>query len=194
SCPQFFYNRIPPNNALRPPNRAWICQRFRNSYHYATLYDTGRRIPVYSAYIYKPGRGDRYKSWFVEPQLIKPNYHKNMDEASSIENRYNISPEKIGKSQAINQDYRKLQGLNRGHLNPSGHQSGDRSKWATFTLTNIVPQDSTLNQGAWNEYETQTMDELTHGCKTTYVITGAVPGKTYIAKKRVNVPSHIWSA
>ncbi|NWY91816.1 ENDD1 protein, partial [Loxia curvirostra] len=194
SCPQFFYAGTPPNNALNPKNPAWICQRFRNSYHYATLYDRDRRIPVYSAYIYHPGPGNRIKSWFVEPQLINPTYSRDIDKETSVSDQYQITPQQIGQSQAINQDYNKLQGLDRGHLSPSGHQSGNNSKWATFTLTNIVPQNSTLNKGQWKDYENQMMAQNTQGCTMTYVIMGAVPGNTYISNKRVNIPSHIWSA
>ncbi|XP_054148400.1 endonuclease domain-containing 1 protein-like [Melozone crissalis] len=194
TCPQFFYARIPPNNALNPQNPARICQRFRNSYHYATLYDRDRRIPVYSAYIYQPGSGSRSPDWYAEPQLINSAYSMDMATEMSISKQYKITPQQIGQSQAINQDYKKLQGLDRGHLSPSGHQSGNNSKWATFTLTNIVPQNSTLNKGQWKDYENQTMAQNTQGCTRTYVITGAVPGNTYISNKRVNVPSHIWSA
>ncbi|XP_021386716.2 endonuclease domain-containing 1 protein-like [Lonchura striata] len=194
SCPQFFYNNATPGNALQAQNPAWICQRYKNQYHFATLYDRKMRIPVYSAYVYKPGPGSRSKSWFAEPQLINPTYDKDMDTESSIAKKYKITSQQIGQSQAINQDYNMLQGLDRGHLSPSSHQSGNNSKWATFTLTNIVPQNSTLNKGQWKDYENQMMAQETQGCKITYVITGAVPGNTYISNKRVNVPSHIWSA
>ncbi|XP_041269309.1 endonuclease domain-containing 1 protein-like [Onychostruthus taczanowskii] len=194
SCSQFFYAGIPPNDALNPKNPSWICQRYSNSYHYATLYDRDLHIPVYSAYIYRPGPGKRPQTWLVEPQLINPTYSTDMDTEKSICNRYKITPQQIGQSQPITQDYKNLQGLDRGHLSPSGHQSGNNSKWATFTLTNIVPQNSTLNKGQWKDYENQTMAQRTQGCTTTYVITGAVPGNTYISNRRVNVPSHIWSA
>ncbi|RMC10512.1 hypothetical protein DUI87_13317 [Hirundo rustica rustica] len=205
-CHQFFYERATPSDALHPKKLARICQRYSNSYHYATLYDRDRRIPVYSAYIYGTGSGKKpHTPWFVEPstdtfssfylaKLINETYLKDMDTESSIEKKYKITAQQIGESQAINQDYNNLQDLNRGHLSPSGHQSGNNSKTATFTLTNIVPQNSTLNKGAWNDYETKTMAEKTEDCKTTYVITGAVPGNTNIPNNRVNVPSHIWSA
>ncbi|RLW01987.1 hypothetical protein DV515_00007611 [Chloebia gouldiae] len=194
NCPQFFYRNTTPGNALQPQNPAWICQCYKNLYHFATLYDRKMSVPVYSAYIYQPGPGRRSKSWLVEPQLINPTYHKDMDTESSIANQYRITPQQIGQSQAINQDYNKLKDLDCGHLSPSGHQSGNNSKWATFTLTNRVPQNSTLNKGQWKDYENQTMAQKTPGCKSPYMIMGAVPGNNYISKKRVNVPSHIWSA
>ncbi|XP_008627106.1 PREDICTED: endonuclease domain-containing 1 protein isoform X3 [Corvus brachyrhynchos] len=194
SYPKFSYRNTTPDNGLEPANPAWICQRYNSSYHFASLYDKTLRIPVYSAYIYQPGPGNRSKSQFVEPQLIKPTYPRDMKTEKFLRKQYKISPQQIGQSQAITQDYKKLQGLDRGHLSPSGHQSGNNSKLATFTLTNIVPQNSSLNRGAWKDYENQTMAQRTQGCKTTYVITGAVPGNTSIANNRVNKPSHIWSA
>lgn len=43
-----------------------ICTR----YHFATLFDTNRRIAVYSAYYFQPSDGGgREKRWFVEPQV-----------------------------------------------------------------------------------------------------------------------------
>ncbi|NXK67321.1 ENDD1 protein, partial [Sylvietta virens] len=194
SCPKFFYERTTPNDVLLPQNPAWICQVYSNSPRFATLYDRDRRIPAYSAYIYQPGPGNRSNTWFVEPQLIKRTYSKDMDTEDSIEKKYGITPQEIAKTQAINQDYKNLKDLDRGHLSPSGHQSGNNSKWTTFTLTNIVPQNTELNKGAWNDYESRTMAQKTQGCATTHVIVGAVPGNTYISNNRVNVPSHIWSA
>ncbi|XP_056372341.1 endonuclease domain-containing 1 protein-like [Oenanthe melanoleuca] len=188
-CTQFFYEKTPPGDTLRPTNAARICQRLTNKYHFATMYDKTLRIPVYSAYIYNPGNGERYESWFVEPQLIDKNYGKEMAEESSIHSA------NIGKNQAVDNDYSSaVMPVDRGHLCPSSHLHDQNSTWATFTLTNIVPQYSTLNQGAWREYEDTTMRNKANGCNTTYVITGAVPGKTNVTNGRVNIPSHIWSA
>ncbi|NXD44022.1 ENDD1 protein, partial [Copsychus sechellarum] len=194
ACTQFFYERTPPSDSLRPTNAARICQVYDNKYRFATLYDRTQRIPVYSAYIYKLGNGSRYDSWFVEPQLINQTYSKNMDEEDSIIHKEHITSKEIGKSQAIDEDYRDLEDLDRGHLSPSGHQSDDKSSWATFTLTNIVPQDRKLHQDAWRKYEEKTMHNKNKGCDITYVITGAVTGNKKVPSGRVNVPSHIWSA
>ncbi|NXT21944.1 ENDD1 protein, partial [Syrrhaptes paradoxus] len=194
SCPQFFFGQTPPNQALEPQNPAWICQRYQNQYFFATLYDKNLRIPVYSAYLYQPGPGKRPKTWLVEPQLMGTAYPKTMEREWTLLNHFNVSSEQLSQSQAILQDYKNLTGLNRGHLNPSGHHPDSSSRTATFTLTNIVPQDEKLNGGAWNNYEQQTMIRRTQGCNTTYVIVGAVPGNNYIAKGRVNKPSYLWSS
>uniref|UniRef100_A0A8C3NYF9 ENDD1 protein n=1 Tax=Cyanoderma ruficeps TaxID=181631 RepID=A0A8C3NYF9_9PASS len=193
-CRQFFYARILPSDALHPENPAWICQWYRNSYHYATLYDRDRRIPVYSAYIYQPGSGQRHHTWsFVEPQ-VNESYPKEMEREWVLRHQYKFPIDKIKQSQAVLEDYKKMTGLDRGQLIPSGHQDSTDSKTATFTLTNTVPQNSDLYTGRWNTYESQIMPTYTMNCTTTYVITGAVPGKIYVADGRVNKPSHIWSA
>ncbi|NXD44028.1 ENDD1 protein, partial [Copsychus sechellarum] len=194
ACTQFFYEKTPPGDSLRPTNAARICQVYDNKYRFATLYDRNRRIPVYSAYIYKPGPGTRYPSWFVEPQVINQNYGKDMDTEETIEDEYTITLEQIGQNQATTQDYNKLQNLEKCPLTPSDHRSGDDSKWATYTLTNTVPLNSRLDQAGWRDYMEKTMAQKTQGCDTTYVITGAVPGNSKIPSGRVNVPSHIWSA
>ncbi|XP_016158468.1 PREDICTED: uncharacterized protein LOC101822231 [Ficedula albicollis] len=122
-------------------------------------------------------------------KLVNIDFGKEMAEESSIKSG------NIGQNQAIDEDYSTaLMPVDRGHLCPSSHLSGQHSTRATFTLTNIVPQYRTLNQGAWSNYEGYTMRENTQGCDTTYVITGAVPGNTNTTNGRVNIPSHIWSA
>ncbi|XP_077035388.1 endonuclease domain-containing 1 protein-like [Agelaius phoeniceus] len=195
SCPQFFYSGLPPNDALNPRNPAWICQRLSNSYHYATLYDRDRRIPVYSAYKYRPGAGKRPDvAWLLEPQLIGENDLKEMTSEMTLMYNHKFTLDQIKDSQAIPGDYTQLKGLDRGHLCPSGHLETILSMAATFTQTNIVPQDRILNNGKWNTYESDTMPEMTKGCKNTFVVTGAVPGNTYVSNGRVNKPSHIWSA
>ncbi|NXD03999.1 ENDD1 protein, partial [Certhia familiaris] len=194
SCPQFFYAGTTPNDVLNPQNAAWICQFFSNKHHFATLYDRDRRIPVYSAYVYEPGNKRPSARWFVEPQLMNKNYLRDMEREETLMQKYKLTLEDIKKSQAVEEDYKVLTGLDRGHLTPSGHMNDIKSKAATFTLTNVVPQDSSLNNGQWNVYEFKTMSNNAKGCTRTYVITGAVPGNTKVAGERVNRPSHIWSA
>ncbi|NXN24740.1 ENDD1 protein, partial [Nycticryphes semicollaris] len=193
-CSQFFFRATPPNNALQPNNPARICQRYNNQYHYATLYNRDLRIPVYSAYRYQPGAGNRPKFWMVEPQLIGSHYPNYMETEPTLMKTSNVTLQQISNSQAIDNDYKNLTGLNRGHLNPRCHQPNSNSITATFTLTNIIPQNQILNGGAWNTYEVETMANMSQGCTTTYVVVGAVPGNNFIANGRVNIPSHLWSS
>ncbi|XP_026577754.1 endonuclease domain-containing 1 protein-like isoform X1 [Pseudonaja textilis] len=185
-CNQFFLGGKPPN--LSPINPARICQRYRNQYRFATMYDKTRRIPMYSAYKYNRGAGERLDEWMIEPQLALPQDHnrKSMD----LESTCGIKRNLLESSQAVDRDYQAAVRQDRGHLAPSFHQPDQDSKAATFTLTNIVPQFRALNQGKWREYEEHIN---TDGCRETYILVGSVPGNTLI-NERVNVPSHIWAA
>ncbi|XP_061438645.1 endonuclease domain-containing 1 protein-like [Rhineura floridana] len=194
ACPQFFFRETPPSIGLEPPCPARICQRYKNQYRFATLYDRDNRIPVYSAYIYNPGTAKRPSTWRVEPQLIDFTFQPDMETEWTLLQEHSAHEEALEGSQAVLRDYKNLTGFNRGHLNPNSHQPDLDAKASTFTLTNIVPQHINLNGGAWNNYEQSTMASKTEGCKETFAVVGAVPGNNFIAKGRVNKPSHVWSA
>ncbi|XP_051471738.1 endonuclease domain-containing 1 protein-like [Apus apus] len=194
TCPQFFFNGIPPNANMAPQTPAWICQCYENQYHYATLYDTSLRIPVYSAYIYQPGRVHRNDSWLVEPQLVNPSFPGDMNSEKYVIRKLGASSFSLRNSQAVNKDYENAPGYHRGHLNPCSNNNNTISVAATFTLTNAVPQNQSLNTGKWRRYEVHTMRNMTKNCDITYVVAGAVPGNNYLANGRVNIPSYIWSS
>lgn len=65
---------------------------------------------------------------------------------------------------------------------------------ATFTLTNVVPQNPKLNQNAWSNHES----ELKKKCSKAFVLVGAIPSADkWIVKnnvRRVNIPDYLWNA
>ncbi|NXF13142.1 ENDD1 protein, partial [Smithornis capensis] len=193
SCPEFFYKNIPPNEGLRPQTQALICQRYKNQSFFATLYDRDRFIPVYSAYIYQPGDVSIHKKWMVEPQVSVLSYSMFVTkDLSPFQSRSG----KCSPSRACTHSSSTGCRLdNKGHKS-KGEQSHSELLFrvATFTLTNIVPQNISLNRGGWKNYEQKIMIDSSKGCKTTYVITGTVHGNMNIPGGRVNVPSHIWSS
>ncbi|XP_063164865.1 endonuclease domain-containing 1 protein-like [Candoia aspera] len=189
NCLEFFLDKLPPGDSLTPGNPARICQFYKNAYRFATMYDREKRIPIYSAYKCKPGQGPRYQGWMIEPQLVDLTLGKSMED----EHQANIPADMIKKSQATYGDYAHSLNIERGHLNPVGHQPDEDSRAATSTLTNIVPQFSKLNQDAWASFENRIRKEA-QACHDMYVIVGVVPGKEYLLDHRVNKPSHIWSA
>ncbi|KAG2460393.1 NLRP3 protein, partial [Polypterus senegalus] len=157
------------------------------------MYDKENRIPIYSAYIHtNGGNGIRSNDWYIEPQLIDRRREKNMIIVS------NNATEEEKESQAVSEDYTATDATryDRGHLSPSMHHNNEESRTATFTLTNIVPQRTILNQGEWNRYETEIMQQFVNGCTTTYVIVGVIRGKNdkKTINNRVKVPSHLWTA
>lgn len=72
------------------------------------------------------------------------------------------------------------------------------SRNATFTLTNVVPQNPKLNQNAWASHESNLAKMFNAQCDKAYVLVGAIPSvDNWIIKnnvKRVNIPEYMWNA
>lgn len=82
-------------------------------------------------------------------------------------------------------------GYDRGHLVPSADRFGDaRLNAETFLLTNIVPQNRTLNQYPWNDFEQHVRAEVRKGFDA-YQIAG-VYGEAGRLKNRIVVPTNCW--
>ncbi|XP_021450099.2 endonuclease domain-containing 1 protein-like [Oncorhynchus mykiss] len=189
NLPGILYDGIVKNEGRYKP----ICQKHKNTYRFATLYDTTNKIPVFSAYTFTgciPGRPD--ERWMMEPQL---------DGVNSAEMR--IQDGRRYEHQAEQKDYKYSQNkrVNRGHLFPSSHAHDLETQESTFTLTNIVPQDITFNDGSWNEMERNVRGTLVKNCKDAkdqikaYVVTGAVPNNNNNKlNQRVNIPYLMWTA
>ncbi|XP_075998438.1 endonuclease domain-containing 1 protein [Genypterus blacodes] len=194
-CMEYFYNGKVPDWGASTPGAACLCQRFHNRYHFATLYDTNHRIAVYSAYQFQPSNGGgREKRWFVEPQLVDLSWQAEMKDGYWLGKD---NPDVfLGERQALNADYTHS-GFDRGHLNPNGHHAVP-SRNATFTLTNVVPQNPKMNQNSWRIHESQLTDLFREKCSKAYVLVGAIPSAdNWIVKnnvKRVNIPDYLWNA
>ncbi|XP_029428157.1 endonuclease domain-containing 1 protein-like [Rhinatrema bivittatum] len=197
ACARSFHLAEEPMG-LNSSSTARICQRLRGVCFYATLYDETRRVPIYSAYTLEESSTSRpdlsSSNWYLEPMLAgiaRPD----MAQASASLIQSNL--EQIEESQAVNNDYRNS-GFTRGHLNPSQHHSSE-AQIATFTYTNMAPQEANLNSGSWNQYENFLRSTVLPSCSETHVVTGvipsgATPGQGVWIRQRVNVPSFFWSA
>lgn len=69
-CSHFFYMQTPPAG-MKGTSLRRICQKYADKLRYATLYDSSRRLPLYSAYIFKKSDGKRRVDtpWMYEPQV-----------------------------------------------------------------------------------------------------------------------------
>lgn len=92
-------------------------------------------------------------------------------------------------------------GFDRGHLCPHSDRAADRKmSYATFVMTNVVPQAPNLNQKAWNQMEIYLRDLVSTKDRRLYVVAGVAGtggrGKlgfrTEIAEDRVAVPALCW--
>ncbi|XP_059201692.1 endonuclease domain-containing 1 protein-like [Centropristis striata] len=191
-CLDFFYDQTPPkgiNAAVYQP----ICQRYKNQYHFASLYHRQHRTPLYSAYVLSPANGKRPNStWMYEPQLAFSRANTEMKPFPSS----GLVDQNVIESQALVGDYRNSN-FTKGHLNPSMHQKTRENREATFTLTNIVPQRAGSNSGPWNGLENEVLRKFKAFCNgSMYVITGVMPYESEPRQinNRVSVPEYMWSA
>lgn len=69
-CSHFFYMQTPPAG-MKGTNLRRVCQKYADKQRYATLYDSSRHLPLYSAYIFKKSDGKRRMDtpWMYEPQV-----------------------------------------------------------------------------------------------------------------------------
>uniref|UniRef100_UPI00358E0F1C endonuclease domain-containing 1 protein-like n=1 Tax=Myxine glutinosa TaxID=7769 RepID=UPI00358E0F1C len=213
-CKKFFLNGIPPIFKDPGPHVKIICQKYENLSHFVTLYDTGNRLALYSAYKVNPGSGTRPNYWKVElgglgDQNNPCKLKDDMDTAGHLD-----IPDRscLPLFQAINQDYNGTR-FHKGHLNPAQSQNTQVAIHATFTLTNAVPQSSRFNQGKWKSGETQ-LCRFAKDCwkrrGDTFAVTGAITGPDFIGcgtkcgswtppywsdpNNRVKIPTMMWSA
>ncbi|XP_026224905.1 endonuclease domain-containing 1 protein-like [Anabas testudineus] len=199
-CEGFLLDETPPqvtgileNSRILNQNRyKIICQKFDNNKRFVTLYDTTNKIPVFSAYKYRGAEAGGRPStpWKIEPQLEGPGGGEYMTE----------SRKDVYQHQASDNDYKNQDVYDRGHLFPSSYGFDKSDKVSTFTLTNVVPQVKSFNQGSWSRMEQElkkTMDDLCYNNNDkveAYVVTGAQPSQGNKLKNRVNVPSMLWTA
>lgn len=89
-------------------------------------------------------------------------------------------------------DYDNTVGLDKGHLVAAADSDDPQQMSDTFLLSNIVPQNSNLNRGAWNTLEQRVRSSLK---RPTIIVTGAVYKGTQknpiplIGKNQIPVPS-----
>lgn len=95
-------------------------------------------------------------------------------------------------------DYKKAHdtlNTDRGHQAPLASFKGSRHASQTNYLSNITPQKSELNQGAWVDLENK-VRSLVKDCNTTYVMTGTLYERNMRALPEYDephkVPSGYW--
>lgn len=85
-------------------------------------------------------------------------------------------------------------GYDRGHMVPSDDAYTSRGMYETFAMTNMTPQNPTLNRGPWARLEQKIRDDFRRDNKTYHVTTVAVYSKplTLAGYAKVPVPKGYW--
>jgi endonuclease G len=105
-----------------------------------------------------------------------------------------------GLTKITHRDYPNA-GFDRGHRCP--HSDRDKTpemSFATFVMTNIVPQSTESNAGAWNQLALYARSLVTDKGKELYIVAGpqGIRGegrngvKNKIADGQVTVPNKVW--
>ncbi|ABF13127.1 endonuclease G, mitochondrial [Cupriavidus metallidurans] len=85
-------------------------------------------------------------------------------------------------------------GYDRGHLAPSGDFGDKASQAESFSLANVVPQNSTSNRRTWSHIETSTR-KLARQYGAIHVVTGpAFTNAARMLNGRVRIPDYLWKA
>uniref|UniRef100_A0A8B9R558 Uncharacterized protein n=1 Tax=Astyanax mexicanus TaxID=7994 RepID=A0A8B9R558_ASTMX len=210
TCPQFFFKnnnkQVITPTVLSGEQYKQICQFYEGEYTFATLYDTKRRIPVYSAYTYTESPDQPFSKtrdyWKIEPQL---------DDKWADREMKQLKPEEEERlwNQAQNKDYtetRQNQTYTRGHVFPRSYAQSDPQKESTFTLTNAAPQIKEINTDWANKVEIPMLNKIKKNCDNNslvYIVTGVVPDDNKWLKihqnkitinEGLNIPRYFWSA
>ncbi|PWW49017.1 endonuclease G [Melaminivora alkalimesophila] len=167
-CPQFFARGRPPAVPAAPQLRELCYDSF------AILHSGQTRTPVLVAQrlnrrMLQQGRHiQRTDRFFADARLPR-------------------------SERAELQDYRGS-GYSRGHMAPAADMPNATAMAQSFSLANVVPQDSRHNSGPWAKVEADTRAYVMRARGDVFVITGPVfePGAKRIGSNRVAVPSHLF--
>ena len=101
---------------------------------------------------------------------------------------------RLPRSERAELDDYKGSGYSRGHMAPAADMSTLTAMAQSFSLANMVPQDSQHNGGAWAKIEQDTRRYVRRAQGDVYVITGPVftPGSERIGNNGVRVPSYLY--
>jgi endonuclease G len=83
-------------------------------------------------------------------------------------------------------------GYDRGHMAPAEDASTDQEMYDTFYLTNVVPQDPTLNRGKWKQREAHIRAAAVASPADTHVVTIPVYPVVPQMMSGIPVPNGMW--
>jgi len=167
ACPQFFAGGIPPVTPAAPKLRALCYDAF------AVLHSGNTRTPVFVAQR-------------LNRQLVQDADEKRKDKF--------FADARLPRAERAELSDYKGSGYSRGHMAPAGDMPTPAAMAQSFSLANMVPQNSKQNSGPWAKIEKDTRQYALRARGDVFVITGPVfaPGAQTIGANQVAVPTHIF--
>lgn len=99
------------------------------------------------------------------------------------------SDDRIGKNPSPTQYVNT--GFDKGHMAPAGDSSNDKEMFETFLMTNMTPQEPTLNRKAWRLLEAKVRDQLSNSKDDFFILNLAVYGDNKMMGT-IPVPTGYW--
>jgi endonuclease G, mitochondrial len=133
-----------------------------------------------------------YSEKHEQPEWVAYELSKTMFGQEKFDRKDNFRPDPdVSTESALPADYRGS-GYDRGHLCPAADMSFDENALdETFFMSNMSPQNPSLNHGIWRELEENTRD-WAKKFKHLYIVTGPILRNTrgFIGKKnKVSIPT-----
>lgn len=146
----------PNGHVIVVPNTVELCNTF-----YANSYDLSKRAVILSVEMYRDGH--------------------HVERANSFRADMRLPLNK----RATPADYHGS-GYDQGHMTPAGDATDATEMNDTFLLSNMTPQEPTLNRDAW-----RLLEEHVRKSSPDYVVTGAIysPSPKMIGAHNIPVPS-----
>ena len=168
SCPEFFAGGVAPRVSAMPKLRELCYNAF------AVLHNGSTRTPV-----------------FVAERLNRQSLLQAQGEQRT--DRFFADARLPRGERAELNDY-KGSGFARGHMAPAGNMPTPDAMAQSFSLANMVPQNSKQNSGPWAKIEKDTRNYVLRAQGDVYVITGPVfePKSETIGANHVNVPAQLF--
>lgn len=166
-CKEMFGNNQPPifNNKNMTPKA--LCYS-----NFAILHSGASRTPIYVA--------ERLNKELLEVKVSR---------ATAFFADDRIPPDERSELEDYNGS-----GFDRGHMAPAGDMSTENSMQQSFSLANIVPQDSVNNRKSWASIEKATRKYVMRATGDVFVITGPIFEQNHltIGMNKVWVPQYLF--
>jgi endonuclease G len=150
ACQKQFASETPPN-LLNPKLAARTTALCFTGF--ATLYSGATRTPLYSA------------EHLTRERLLAAKGMKR-------ENAFHEEPRLPAADRSVLADYARS-GFDRGHMAPSGDMSDRQSQYESFSLANMIPQNSDNNRRLWEGIERAVRDLVLEDGEA-YIVTGPI--------------------
>lgn len=148
----------PNNTKPEIENTVELCNSF-----YVVLYDHVRRGPV------------------IASEVVQPRYARLPRESSFRTDK------RVGKAGTSPRDYLHS-GYDQGHMVPSGDAMTPEEMYDTFVMTNMTPQEATLNRKSWRLLEADVRTRTVKSKKPATVMTIALYSDAPITIGRNKAP------